>query len=192
MDIKMEIEEGAPGETSIDEDLMDEAAARKAIEEGASTPPKSSSPGCSTAVDPNAADESIVLGEDEAKLLGLKDGGRMKKILDNDRVKKGKKKEKVLGIDLWDNTPRPPDRPIEIVKPEFPLSLANEHPVLRLLGNAWRNWSGKWASGVGVSIVLMDGSNRCWRCCNAGGLWHPCQSRTLQIRPARPISLGCR
>jgi hypothetical protein len=67
----------------------------------------------------------------------------MKKILDSDRAKKGKKKEKVLGVKLWDDTPRPADRPIEFRKPEFPSSLVDEHPVLRLLGNAWRNW-GKW------------------------------------------------
>jgi len=147
MDINMgNEEEGADntaGETTMNGDLMDEAAARKAIEEGASSPPKSSSPGFSTATDTNGADESVLLGEDEAKLLGLKDGGRMKKILDSDRAKKGKKKEKVLGVKLWDDTPRHADRPIEFRKPEFPSSLVDEHPVLRLLGNAWRNW-GKW------------------------------------------------
>jgi hypothetical protein len=150
MDINMQnVEEGADnaatkaGETTMNGDLMDEAAARKAIEEGASSPPKSSSSGFSTATDANGADESVLLGEDEAKLLGLKDGGRMKKILDSDRAKKGKKKEKVLGVKLWDDTPRPADRPIEFRKPEFPSSLVDEHPVLRLLGNAWRNW-GKW------------------------------------------------
>jgi len=129
-------------EITIDGDLMDETAARKAIEEGGSSSLKSSGPGFSTATDANGADESVVLGEGETKLLGLKDGGRMKKILDSDRAKK-EKKEKMLGVKLWDDTPRPTDRPIEFNKPEFPSSLVDDHPVIRLLGNAWRNW-GKW------------------------------------------------
>jgi hypothetical protein len=132
--------------------LMNEAAARKAVEEGTSSPPKSSSPSFSTATDASGADESIMLGDDEAKFLGLKDGGRMKKILDSDRTKKGKEKE--LGVKLWDDTPRPVGCPIKIRAFEFPSSLMGEHPVLRLLGNAWNGW-GKWASGIGVSLILM-------------------------------------
>lgn len=108
MDINMESgEKGADnaatrraGEITIDGDLMDETAARKAIEEGGSSSLKWSGLGFSTATDANGADESVVLGEDETKLLGLKDGGRMKKILDSDRAKKEKKKEKMLGVKL--------------------------------------------------------------------------------------------
>jgi len=144
MDVKMDED----GETAADDktgkvnELMDEAAARKAIEEGVRLPPNSSSPGDSIRDDSSLGEESVVLGEDEAKLLGLKNGGQMKKILDSDRVKKGQmKEEKVLGVKLWDDKSRPMDCPI-VVRSEFPSSLADAHPVLRLLRNAWNNWSG--------------------------------------------------
>jgi hypothetical protein len=47
----------------------------------------------------------------------------------------------MLGLKLWDDRPRPVDCSI-VIRSEFPLSLADEHPVLRLLRNARNNWSG--------------------------------------------------
>ena len=149
MDVKMddgeEYPEGtgaAAHEASKDNDWMDEVAARKAIAEGSHTPSKSLSPSGSIAGDVNAVEESVVLGEDEAKLLGLKNGGQMKKILESDRAKKGKvKEEKVLGVKLWEDIPRPDNCPI--LRPEFPQLLVDQHPVFRVLENSWRNRSRK-------------------------------------------------
>jgi hypothetical protein len=143
MDIKIR-EDRQDLDSKIDNDLelMDEAAARRAIEEGVSTPPKSSSLGDSTE-DSSLGDESIVLGEDEAQLLGLKNGGQMKKILDGDRARKGKmKKEKAVGLTLWDPKLRPVDCSMDVVKSEFPSELVDDHPVFRLLGHVWHNGSG--------------------------------------------------
>jgi hypothetical protein len=128
----------AAHETRKDNDWMDEVAARKAIAAGSRTPAKSLSPSGSIAGDVNAVEESVVLGEDEAKLLGLKNGGQMKKILDSDRAKKRKvEEEKVLGVKLWEDIPRPENCPI--LRPEFPQLLVDQHPVFRVLENIWHN-----------------------------------------------------
>jgi hypothetical protein len=190
-DINMEDGRANPENSSPnagpDNDLMDEVAARKAIAERTCSPLKSLSPSGSTVGDLNAVEESVILEEDEAKLLGLRNGGQMKKILDSDRAKKGKVKvEKVLGVKLWDDTPRPVHCPI--VKPEFPSLLVDQQPVFRLLRNAWRSWSGKWDLSITTSVLMRLWSRRWWRC-DAGRLGHLGQPRILQIRAAHPISL---
>jgi hypothetical protein len=143
--------------TSVKGTLMDESAARRAIAEGMPSP-KLSSPSGSTerAI---TTEDPIVLGEDEAKLLGLKDGGRMKKILDSDRSKRGKEIDKVLGVKLWDDTRSCSDSLAEPVRQEFPSVTMGEHPVLCLLGNAWHHWS-KCASDTCVTVVLTNNYNR--------------------------------
>lgn len=137
VDIKMEDSNLAAGAEG--EGLMNEEAAWKAVEESArhkSSTPRDSADGLG---DDN---EAVVLGEEESKLLGLKDGERMKKILDSDRAGKVKAKvEKVLGVKLWDNTPRPADYSMgQGLK--FPL-VCDGQPVLQLLETAWRRQAGR-------------------------------------------------
>ena len=171
MDAVMEDGVGA-NETDKDEDsqLMDEAAARRAIELVRSPPPKSSSP---AGGEGNSGEESVVLGEDEAKLLGFKNGKQMKKILDSDRAKKGKmKEEKFLGQKLWDDNPRPKDSPLKVARLEFPLALVDQNPIFRLLQNAWYDWSGT-INRTGYLRCIDQPFDRSLWYCDAGGLWRP-------------------
>ena len=104
LDIKMKDGDGdgdypiADGDSvkvkSETEELTNEEAAWRAVEEGARH--KSSTPGDSA--DGHGNDnEEVFLGEEQAKLLGLKDGERMKKILESDRAGRLKGEERAWG-----------------------------------------------------------------------------------------------
>lgn len=104
-------------------ELMDEDAARRAVEEGMRD---GSSPSGHTDEDAVA-----MLAEDDANMIGLKNGPRMKQILEGDRAKREMvKKVKVQGVSLWDHTPGPSHAEGKI---QFP---SVEVPPLRLLVNA--------------------------------------------------------
>lgn len=143
--------------------LTNEEAAWKAVEESARH--KSSTPGDSA--DGLGDDhEAVVLGEDEAKLLGLKDGERMKKILESDRAGKVKiKVEKVLGVRLWDDNPRPADY-FMTAKLKFPL-VCDRQPVLQLLESAWRRQVGMSHFFCHFISLIIDECfqqiSQCWR-----------------------------
>lgn len=194
MDLKMEDVRMDDGEDNAEEEgedagrkqeLMDESAAWRAVQEGLRSSSKSStSP--SGSCGPEGGQKDAAVGEDQTKLLAGKNRERMKKILENDRTKLGKVKEaKVLGVPLWESKPRPGDHDAAmVIQSPFP-SLPNGHPALRLLGSVWH---GEWTSCY-RNILLILSSIRCCSCCDCYFLGDIDWRTSRGIRPSGSFPL---
>lgn len=130
-------DEKGKGKISGHEDLNDEEAAWRAVREGGRSR-CGSSPSGRLKDDSGGYDEDIDLGEDQTKMLGLKDSDRIKNILANDRVTSANEKvEKVMGVPFWDSRIDTPGSLQDMVaEPDFP-SLESPHPVHSLLQKYW-------------------------------------------------------
>lgn len=130
-------DEKGKGKISGHEDLNDEEAAWRAVREGARSR-CGSSPSGRLEDDSGSHDEDIDLGEDQTKMLGLKDSDRIKNILANDRATSANEKvEKVMGVPFWDSRLDTPGSLQDMVaEPDFP-SLESPHPVHSHLQKYW-------------------------------------------------------
>lgn len=149
-------DERVEGKTSEGQNLNDEEAAWRAVREGARSG-SDSSPNGRPENDSGGNDEDIDLGEDQAKMLGLKDSDRMKNILANDRAKLANERvEKVLGVPFWGDKPNTHGFLEDMVaESDFP-SLESAHPVHRHLQRCWGGKSAQFMSHVGSLTWFPD------------------------------------
>ncbi|GBE80983.1 hypothetical protein SCP_0307060 [Sparassis crispa] len=148
--LEMRLEMDAEEESDADPAWADEDAAMQVVQQGArGLTLKSSSPVPADAAakaegETESADEDLEEADCE-KILGAKGGKAVGKILANDRknnytITKGKKKQRVVGVPLWESPEDSPggkaddDMQVESALPSLPSGLAsNGHPIIFLL-----------------------------------------------------------
>lgn len=126
--------DGEEGKNKYIADWTNENAARMAVKERERMGLKSASPFAT-----GSGTGGVILDEeDRQRLFGEKGGKAIVGILESDREKmeRAKEKEKVLGVPLWTETGVDNDHQMETKTPIAPLGDTGGHPVLALLKSA--------------------------------------------------------